>query len=324
MSKLTDRMARVTNNIVVKGDVKTGTDEAASPAAKTGPGVFMKATFGREEAEQARFEAEQALNELKQSRIIKITDLVEITGRKRILTPEEFGELKRNLEHHRLINPITIRKHAAGGYEIVAGHNRVQAYRELGRETIEANLLEFSETEALSAAFYTNLFSPALTHYEQFKGFSALQNLTGKAQVVIAQESGLSAAHISNILSFDGLPDDAKSLLNTKPWILGSVMAARFASLAKEGRADKVNEAVRQLYENESLTEKAALEMIKGKSEQKAHPKANILKVGQKKFADITTRNGAILIKFADKDNADRWAEKITEFVRGEIAKGGV
>lgn len=319
MSKLSEKMSKMTAGITTHN-----TDKSAPLAPKTGPGIFMNATFGREAAEQARAEAEKALDDLKQSRVVNISELVEIPGRKRILTPEEFAELKGNLAKHRLINPITIRKHDQGGYEIVAGHNRVQAYKELGRDTIDANLLEFNEEEVLSAAFYTNLFSPALTHYEQFKGFSALQNLTGKAQAIIAQESGLSASHISNILSFDGLPVESKSLLDTKPWILGSVMAARFASLAKDGRVDKVNEAVRQLYDNEALTEKAALELINGKAVKAEKPKANIIKVGQKKFADVTSRNGAISMKFADKDNADKWAEKITEFMRSEIAKGNV
>ena len=319
MTKLSDRMSRMTAGITAHNP-----DKSANVTPKTGPGIFMNATFGREAAEQAKAEAEKALDDLKQSRVVNISDLVEIPGRKRILNPEEFTELKGNLENHRLINPITIRKHDQGGYEIVAGHNRVQAYKELGRDTIDANLLEFNEEEVLSAAFYTNLFSPALTHYEQFKGFSALQNLTGKAQMVIAQESGLSASHISNILSFDGLPMESKCLLDTKPWILGSVMAARFASLAKEGRVDKVNEAVRQLYDNESLTEKAALELINGKATKAEMPKANIIKVGQKKFADVTIRNGAISLKFTDKDNADKWADKITEFMRNEIARGNV
>lgn len=319
MSKLSERMSKMTAGITTNN-----ADKPAPTTPKTGPGIFMNATFGREAAEQARADAEKALNDLKQSRVVKISELVEIPGRKRILTPEEYEELKSNLTNHRLINPITIRKHAAGGYEVVAGHNRTQIFKELGRDTIDANLLEFNEEEVLSAAFYSNLFSPALTHYEQFKGFSALQNLTGKAQAVIAQESGLSASHISNILSFDGLPDESKSFLETKPWILGSVMAARFASLAKEGRADKVNEAVRQLYENETLTEKAALALINGKAPKAEKPKANIIKVGQKKFADVTSRNGAISMKFADKDHADKWAERITEFVRSEIAKGNI
>lgn len=336
MSKVSERMAKMTSAMIarseenseeVKGKGKAENIDGAdkkTTSPRTGPGVFMAQTFGREAAEEAKVEAEKALNELKQSRIVKIADLVEIPGRKRVLKPEAFEELKQNLSTSKLIYPITIRVHSKGGYEIVAGHNRVQAYRELNRDTIESNLVELDDNEVLPASLYTNLFAPALPHYEQFKGFGALQELTGKSAITIAQEAGLSKTHIYAILSYEGLPEKSQKLLDQKPWILGATMAARFVTLTREGKGEKVTEAITELLNNENFTEKAALASILSKPKTPKQNYSENIKIGQKKFATITRRNGVITLKLENIAEEEKWTDKILYFVRNEIKKSSV
>jgi len=330
MSKATDKMLAMTSKIKAKAITNEGNPEAskatqlpAKPA--TGPGIFMQSTFGREAAEQALKDAQQALEDLRKSKVVKISDLILVEGRRRVLKPEEYQELKSNLANNRLINPVTIRNHPSGKYELVSGYNRTAIYEELGRDEIEANLLEIPEGEVVAAAFYTNLLSPSLSHYQQFKGFTELQEATRKTQVEIAKESGLSESHISNILAYEGLPIDCKELLDIKPWILGSAAAAKMSSAVKEGKGDKVSQAVKALFDDESMKEKAALALVYGSASKPVKPQESTIKVGQKKFAGVTSRGGVISLKFADgfsdPEIADKWAAKIVEFVRKELAE---
>lgn len=342
MSKASDRFASLTNKVKqdMEKPIAVAGEEAGTPssplAATTGPGKFMANTFGREAADRARAEAEKdrdaallALEELRKSKsgIIKLDDIVCVEGRRRTLTEEQYAELKSNLEHNRLINQVTVRKLQNGKYELIAGHNRVAIYQELGRDEIMASVLDLADDEAVAGAFYSNLLSPSLTHYQQYKGYIELQQFTGKTQAEMAKESGLSESHISNILAFDDLPAESKKLLDEKPWIMGSDLAANLRKAIKSGKAEKVIAAVQALYDDESLTEKQALAMVADAPAAKPVSKpAKAIKVGQRTFGNITSRNGVIALKlhkeFATDAEAAKWADRIEEFVKSKIAAG--
>ena len=104
---------------------------------KTGPGIVV---WDHQRANAA--EAKLAAIETGK---VKISDLYEVEGRKRSLTPEDFEQLKNNLTSNPLVNAIVVRARKQGGYEIISGHNRVQAYKELGRLEIEADIREFED-----------------------------------------------------------------------------------------------------------------------------------------------------------------------------------
>ena len=160
--------------------------EPATPKIKTSPGMFL-------DTQHRAVKAEAEIAVLK-NRQVRIADLNIVEGRKRQLSEQEFSELKTNLAAFPLITPITIRALPKGGYELVSGHNRVEAYKQLGRTDIDANVIELQDEQVLPAAFYSNLLSPALPDYEKYLGFKQLQRETGKTQAELAKESGVSDA----------------------------------------------------------------------------------------------------------------------------------
>ena len=60
-------------------------------------------------------------------------------------TKDELQNLIESIERIGLQNPIIVRKKENGYYEILAGHNRVAAYKEMGREKIEARIYELEK-----------------------------------------------------------------------------------------------------------------------------------------------------------------------------------
>jgi len=142
---------------------------------------------------------------------LPLTDLHEVPGRKRHLTIEQLSELKANLANNPLTTPIAVRRREEGGYEIIAGHNRVNAYRELGRTKILSVVFEMTEDEAERSAFYSNLLSPSLPDFEKFMGLRARMEHGKLTQEQVAKEAGVTQQSVSLLLSFSGL--DRKSVV---------------------------------------------------------------------------------------------------------------
>ena len=244
--------------------------------------------------------------------------LVEVPGRRRKLTSEQLLELKTNLEKHPLTTPILVRRLPNGKFEIVAGHNRVTVYRDLGRKTIRANVADVEEGEIEFAAFYSNLLSPSLSDFEKYWNFVRLQNATGISRAEIAEASGLSVSHTHRIFAYDGLPEEAKNLLEKKPERLGSTAAQKLTKAVEEGKGGKVVDAVRRLVEDDAFTQDQAVAMLLDKA-PKTHQEKMIVKSGKKKVCEVSSRNGVIGVRFIDAKLADRYAAEIHKFLEQRL-----
>ncbi|WP_301233201.1 ParB/RepB/Spo0J family partition protein [Pandoraea cepalis] len=259
---------------------------------------------------------------------IALDRLVEVDGRRRKLTAEQYAELKANLSAHDLATPVLVRPLADGKYELVGGYNRVAIFRELGRVTIAATIIKAEEPEKVElAALLSNLLAPSLPDFEKYEQFGRLESLTGLSRSQIASSVGLSSSHTHRIFSFEDLPEAAKKSLRVNPHRLGSAAAEKLAKLTREGRSEQVVEAINKLVEDESFTQEQAVSMA---TERKKAPAANnkfptVINVGRKKFCEISSRAGVIGIRF-HKDAVDQaadWEAKITAFIQAQLKDQG-
>lgn len=243
---------------------------------------------------------------------LPLADLHEVPGRKRHLTPEQFQELKANLANNPLTGSIAVRRRGAGGYEIISGHNRVQAYRELGKERILSAVLEMSEDQAERSAFYSNLLSPALPDFEKFVGLRARIEHGKLTQELVAKEAGLSQQAVSLLMSFGGLPQQAILILEkaTDKSLLGASAAAKLAQMAKTGKQGRVVEAVQQLAEGK-LNQTAAVAFAgKEKKAQSVLSSPVVIRAGKKTYCSI---------RKAEKDLRFLFSEPVTEDLLAEL-----
>ncbi len=313
-----DRLLAKTANIAAKpNDLSSPRPESSE--ARTSPGRLMDAQ-NRINFAQSRIKELEAQLELKAAFEIDLDSLIEVSGRRRKLTQEQFQELKSNLAKHALATPILVRAMPNSRYEIIAGHNRVAAFRELGRSSIRANVASIEEAEIEFTAFFSNLLSPSLTDFEKYWNFKRLQEISGLSRAEISESAGLSKSHVTRIFSFDALPDPAKEILAQRPERLGSNAAQKLASLVEAGKKDKVIEAIQRLVSDEAFTQEQAVKFATEKP-RSATPLSTVIRRDKKKVCEVSSRNGVVGVRFFDLEieHADRWAQEISEFIEGKL-----
>lgn len=312
-----DRLLAKTANVGNKPTEPTQRVTSSEP--RTSPGRLMDAQH-RINTAQARIKELETQLEERAAFEVPLDALVEVEGRRRKLTAEQFQELKSNLAQHALATPILVRPVSEGRYEIVAGHNRVAAYRDLGRTTIRANVASIEEGEIEFAAFFSNLLSPSLTDFEKYWNFKRLQELSGLSRTEISESAGLSKSHVTRIFSFDALPDAAKQALALKPERLGSNAAQKLAALTEAGKADKVVEAIRRLIDDDNFTQDKAVALAAEKP-RAAAPSMTVVRSGRRKVCEVSTRSGVVGIRFYEKDaaEAEAWGQRIADFINKSL-----
>lgn len=144
-------------------------------------------------------------------RISKIDDSA-FTVREK-LNQESLDELKESLKEDGQWDPIIVRQKGER-YEVIAGHRRVQAAKELGWAEIDATVRDIDETEALFLALKTNLIREEMTEREQGKILHQIASNLSLSNAQIAQKIGKSKDWVNHRvkLALDLHEDVAKAL----------------------------------------------------------------------------------------------------------------
>jgi ParB family chromosome partitioning protein len=280
---------------------------------RTAPGRMINAITGRDEALDRAERAESELEALKASHLISLDDLQEVEGRKRNLSEQEFEELKANIRKHGLITPITVRKNAEGHFEIVSGHNRVKAFKELAMEDsaafgkIKAYLDDSHESKADELAFYANLLHPDLPDFEKFQGLLKVRNANPQLTTAraLAEHVGMGEVQLGRLLKIGDLPDAALELLEKHPRAFGVTALNQFAQIAVKGRKDDVVKAMKAVI-FDGLEQSKAVEMATGKRAptKTAHapdkPQVVTFRSGKLRYGSLRTANNVIRIELTD------------------------
>lgn len=104
-------------------------------------------------------EEKATASHVNKSLIVPICDLHPFPNQPfKVRNDDAMDSLVESIRQNGLLNRIIIRPRDAGGYEIVAGHRRVEAYRLLGLISIEADLrTDLDDESAVLAMVETNL-----------------------------------------------------------------------------------------------------------------------------------------------------------------------
>lgn len=315
------QQAEKAKSIQVTQEDQRKATETTPAAARTAPGHLMQL---QATAEKQRKEIADLRSQLEKASRGKrlVSRMHEVPGRRRKLTPEQYAELKANLQKFPLANPVVLEARPDGDWNINAGNNRVAIYRELGLEEIDSIVTDIDPADAERLAFFSNLFAPSLSDYEKYWHFQRLQD---EADALTRQELaaavGLSDSHVSKIFAFEGLPTEAKEALIERPERLGAEAAAQLAKAAADGRNGAVVEAVRRLVSDAAFTQKEAVRSVQPQAApRKQTVETLVVKVGKKSFCEISTRNGVIGVRLkTETDRADEWAKAIQQFIESRL-----
>lgn len=319
-----DKLLAKTANIAVKAN---GSAATPADAPKTSPGRMLAAQSAVAAAERRVAELEANAGKAVE---VAVSDIVEVPGRKRQLSPEQYQELKENLRVNPLVHPITLVVREDGVKEVVAGHNRLQIFKELGRTTIPAVFAELADIEHIEqAAFYSNLLSPSLPDFEKFLGFQRHVERSGKSQQEIAAAAGISEGHLSKLFAYARLPSSALAALEAANdrSRLGVSAAYDMAAFLSDhpDQKDAVTEVVQRLLSEPRLTQKQAVGLLRARvrNARKGVGEPYRIKVGDRELCSISSKNGTIALKFRNKDEAADWEKRLRDFVESNAAAIG-
>ncbi|CCD29317.1 Putative parB partition protein [Candidatus Glomeribacter gigasporarum BEG34] len=313
-----DKLLAKTVNIQVKSRSPNALEKSRAP--KTSPGRLLDIQGRIVEAETRADELEARLG---QALDLPLEEIHEIVDRRRKLTSEQFQELKDNLAKNPLVTPISVVRRPEGGFELIAGHNRVYVYRELGRKSIPAIIQELGDGEADLAAFYSNLLSPALPDLEKYLGFKKRQKQTGFDQQKLAAEAGISKSQVSRIFSYERLPTKAIELLKQHHDLnrLGSNAAEELVRLSKD-KEEFVIAAVKRLIEDQRFTQNQAIAFVKASNRKRGEissEEEHVIHSGKSLFCSVRNRDGILTVRFKNPAIASEWKTKIVQFIQDTL-----
>jgi ParB family transcriptional regulator, chromosome partitioning protein len=122
---------------------------------------------------------------------------------------EEIHRLSSSLGSSGLLSPVRVRKKGRR-YELVFGHRRVRAARQIGWKTIRAEVCSLTDEEMIIHSVAENIARDDLTDFEKAKSFLSLKTRFGKTHAEIGRLVGYSEAHVTNFLRMLELFDEPK------------------------------------------------------------------------------------------------------------------
>ena len=138
----------------VEGDINRDAGEVREQDADTAPKMMtdmdeITDLFGEKKKAEADFEAELKKRNVSVIRDIDIDKLKENPDNHfSKIEGEKWDEFLASVREYGVIVPLIVRPLDFGRYEIIAGHNRLRAAREVGLKAIPARIVEVDDVEA--------------------------------------------------------------------------------------------------------------------------------------------------------------------------------
>jgi len=123
----------------------------------------------------------------------------------------DLQELAESIKQKGIIQPITVRKGAGGGYELITGERRLRAARIAGLEKVPVYILDVSSKEdLLEIALIENIQRKDLNAMEVAEGYQRLIDECSLTQEEISEKVSKSRVAVTNSLRMLKLPDQIK------------------------------------------------------------------------------------------------------------------
>lgn len=147
-----------------------------------------------------------------------------------------------------VLQPIIVRKRAAGGWEIVFGHRRHAGSRLAERETIPAIVRELSDDDVFEAQLIENIHRQDMHPLDEADGFKRMVE-RGRTPQQIAEKVGRPVTYVAQRLKLCDLGKEARAALDKEEISLGvAVLLARVPARLQA-------EALRGLWHETSVAE---------------------------------------------------------------------
>ena len=189
-------------------------------------------------------------------------------------TEEAIDELADSIAERGVLQPILLRPHGDGGFEIVAGERRWRAAQRARLHTIPAIVREIDDSATAEIALIENIQREDLNAIEEAEGYRQLIQRHGHTQDNVAKLVHKSRSHVANLLRLLDLPEFVRQSLLRGDISMGHARAVATApdpeALAKEVIARGLS--VRQTEERARFVKPGAGHDISRASARNAKP----------------------------------------------------
>lgn len=237
-----------------------------------------------------------------------------------IFDDEKLEELAQSIRELGVLEPILVRKRAAGGFQIIAGERRWRAAQRAGLFEVPIVARELSDAQAFEAALVENIQRADLNPIETARAFQRLIDDHKHTQETVAARVGKDRSTVANALRLLKLPDAVLDLIET-----GQLSEGHGRALLAAGDSNAMLKLARNAVEkgwSVRETERAAKfvgEQAKNKSADKPQGKSANVRDLETRLAkslgakvQVADRNGKgnIQVSFTSYDELDRLLEK--------------
>ena len=140
----------------------------------------------------------------REDRVLRRVHISEISRNpnqpRRYFDPEAIATLAESIRQYGVLNPLTVRRTAGGGYELVAGERRLRAARVAGLTDVPCLLINADGEDSSVIALVENLQRRDLDFFEEANGFKRLIEQFGLTQEEAARKVGKTQSAVANKL----------------------------------------------------------------------------------------------------------------------------
>ena len=181
---------------------------AVTPIQKGRLGRGLASLIGEQNAPQPRLPAEGV------QRVVAVDQLIasDLNPRQEF-REDELTELTDSIRQKGLVQPLIVREHSAGGYEIVAGERRWRASQRAGLHMVPVIVRTLDDQEALELAIIENVQRADLNAIEEASGYRELIDRYSYTQDRLSEVIGKSRSHLANMLRLLKLPVRVQSMV---------------------------------------------------------------------------------------------------------------
>lgn len=234
--------------------------------------------------------------------------------------PEALAELVHSLRTVGLLQPIVVRRTAAG-YEIVAGERRWRAAREAGWTTVPALVRHTEDADLLRDALLENLHRVQLNPLEEAAAYQQLLSDFAVTQEELADRLGRSRPHLTNTLRLLKLPPSVQR--RVAAGVLSAGHARALLALPGEEEMDALAHRIvaegLSVRSTEELVSAGAPAKPRRRRRQREQPEfARTVETALSARFDtrvevaMSARRGRVTIHFADAEDLDRILDLMT------------
>jgi ParB family chromosome partitioning protein len=235
-----------------------------------------------------------------------------------------LDELAASIAARGVIQPIIVRPHGEGRYQLVAGERRWRAAQKARLHEIPALVRELDEREVMALALIENIQREDLNPVEEARAYQRLSDDEGLTQADIAQMVEKSRSHVANLQRLLVLPDVVLDLVEGGELSMGHARALI-------GHDDAIKLAKQAVRENLSVreVEKLARGDVAPKTRKSAARSTNdpakdadiaAVQAHLEDFLGLTVRikteadprKGAVTIRYRTLDQLDLICQRLT------------